>query len=268
MGQMDLPGHRRRSLCGQDPLHPGDSVSTYEGTIPTDEGFRAYYNGKRGGVSSLDQIWWKRLIDQTDMELCVNNSGSASCCSSKVKNGTVPGSADSRIKGLAREDGTAPDVIIVFMGTNDYSHGIAKGSWNRDRIPEKLSESKFSDSYALILEKITAEYPQAQVYCCTLPYTARFSTSRRSVDANKVAVTRSDWNDIIRRVASYYGCEIIEFEHCGIDGDNLPFYSGDDAVDEDGVADEGVNGRGLHPNPAGQELLYLEALKHFLVRKG
>ncbi len=262
------PGTDAGAFAGKTVSILGDSVSTYQGTIPTEEGFRAYYNGKRGGVSSLDQMWWKRLIDQTGMTLCVTNSGSTSCCSSRVLNGTVPASSDQRIRGLAAEDGTTPDVIIIFMGTNDYSHGIAKGTWNRDRIPEKLSESKFSDSYALILEKISEAYPKARVYCCTLPYTSRFSTSRRSVDANKASVTRSEWNDIIRRVASYYGCEVIEFEHCGIDGDNLPFYSGDDAVDEDGVEGEGENGRGLHPNARGQELLYLEALKHFMYQNG
>lgn len=263
-GRWEYPNAITDGFVGKTVSILGDSVSTYKGYVPEGEGYRYYYNGKKSGVSSVDQTWWKRLIDQTGMVLCVNNSVSASCCVSAVDNGTVSASSDERIEGLTAADGTTPDVILVFMGTNDYGHGVQRGKWNCDNIPEKPNERYFSDSYALMLSKIKALYPEARVYCCTLPYTSRSVTFRRTTDHNRLSVTRSEWNDVIRRIASYYECEIIEFEHCGINGDNLPFYSGDDAVDEDGVTGEGSYGRGLHPNARGHELLYLEALKHFM----
>lgn len=242
----------------------GDSVSTFKDYVPVGVGYKWFYNGARAGVSSVDQTWWKRLIDQTGMLLCVNNSVSSSCVTGAVDNGTISASSDERIDGLRAKDGTVPDVILVFMGSNDYGRGVLLGKWNCDNIPAVLDERLFSDSYALMLSKIKDRYPEARVLCCTLPYTSRSVTFRRSTDYNRLSVTRSEWNDMIRRIASYYGCEVIEFEHCGINADNLPFYSGDDAVDEDGVTGEGPYGRGLHPNARGHELLYLEALKHFM----
>ena len=257
------------SFQGKTVSIMGDSISTFKGYVPEGPGYRWYYTEGRDGVETVDQTWWKRLIDQTGMTLCVNNSVSSSYCSTGVKSGVLASASDERIEGLTAEDGTKPDVIIVFMGTNDYGRGVITGRWNRDTAsnPDRVESSSFSGAYAVMIDKIKTLYPQAKVYCCTIPYSSRTSSHIRPSDINPAGVTRSEWNDIIRRIASYYECEVIEFEHCGIDAENLPFYSGDDAVDDDGIEEEGKTGRGLHPNARGHELLYLEALKHFMPEK-
>lgn len=57
----------------------GDSISTYEGFNPY--GYPVYYKDDRAydnEISSVDDTWWKQVIDAVDGELCVNNSFSGS----------------------------------------------------------------------------------------------------------------------------------------------------------------------------------------------
>ena len=245
----------------------GDSISTYEGYVPSGPGYRWYYNGQNCGVGSVEETWWMRLIEQTGMSLCANNSISGSYCASVIQNATLTGCSDVRIQGLAAKDGTSPDVIVIFMGMNDYHSRTLKGNWNSDVNVGDADDTTFSGAYAVMVSKIKTAYPAAKIYCCTLPYTSAYSEEPRLFDYNGFSVSRAEWNDVIRRVASYYECEIIEFEHCGINVENCPFYSGDDSVDDDGISGEGTSGRGMHPNARGHELLYLEAVKHFMSGK-
>ena len=60
----------------------GDSISTYFGY--TDFGYPVYFMDDKAcenGIESVDDIWWKQVIDSLGGELCVNNSFSGSLVS-------------------------------------------------------------------------------------------------------------------------------------------------------------------------------------------
>lgn len=248
--------------CGKRLSILGDSISTFAGYVPTGDGYAAYYSGNNCGVTSVNQTWWKRLIDETGMVLCVNNSVSGSCCCSGIRTDRIEASNPARTGGLADSDGNNPDIIIIYMGTNDYLLAAGQGTYDgTGDFP--TDTSTFREAYSIMLDAIITNYPMAKVYCCTLQHTASKSTTKRPVDYTTDGTLKRDWNNIIRELAHLFHCEIIDFESCGINAANVPYYTGDDSVDEDGVSGEGNLGRGLHPNAAGHELLYYEALKHF-----
>ena len=58
-----------------------------------------------------------------------------------------------------------PDVIIVYMGTNDWADG--KLSTNGDPLKEQ-DDTVFSVAYRIMLEKLKKNYPGAEIWCCTL----------------------------------------------------------------------------------------------------
>ena len=52
----------------------GDSYSTYEGYIPNE--YATYY--PKLDVQSVEYTWWKKFLQETKMELLLNNSWSGS----------------------------------------------------------------------------------------------------------------------------------------------------------------------------------------------
>ncbi|MCQ2513119.1 MAG: GDSL-type esterase/lipase family protein, partial [Lachnospiraceae bacterium] len=241
----------------------GDSISTYIGYVPTGDGYATYYTGTNCGVSSVDETWWMRLINETGMKLCANVSISGSCCSTGARQDRVSGCKQERIDKLAKSDGTKPDVIIVYLGTNDYLSAVGKGTFDGSGSFPSGDPATFREAYSVMISRIQQTYPMAEIHCCTLQHTASKSTDFRPVDYNENNEMKKDWNEVIRELANLFHCHIIDFEKCGINASNIPFYTGDDAVDEDGVSGEGSTGRGLHPNAEGHRLMFMEALKSF-----
>lgn len=225
----------------------GDSISTFVGCVPRGTGYATFYNGKNCGVSCMEETWWGRLITQTGMLLAKNQSVSGSCVTSGHRTDRIEASNPIRTGDLCDEQGNPPDHIIIFMGTNDYALGVQMGTYDgTGDFPEDTSS--FREAYAVMLSAIQKNYPFAKIYCCTLPYAGSKSKTLRPIDYNQNGELKAEWNDAIRDIATLFHCQVIELANCGINAANLPYYAGDDAVDEDGVSEEGLVGRGLHPN--------------------
>ena len=125
----------------------GDSITTYEGTIP--EGFPTYYPA--GDVDSVDKTWWQQVMKRSQCNLLVNNSYSGSY----VSQGTMYGASIKRLSLLAK-DGIDPDCVIIYMGTNDLTHGI--------------NVTKFKNSYIDMIENIKMLYDDVDIFVLTMPY--------------------------------------------------------------------------------------------------
>ncbi|MDE7208597.1 MAG: hypothetical protein K2O31_01820 [Clostridia bacterium] len=137
----------------------GDSISTYEGYNPPH--YYVYYTNKvatLNGLASVDDTWWKQVIDNFGGELCVNNSYSGSVV---VGMGVKPACSEQRCSGL--HSNYAPDVILIYMGTNDRGFEVEIG------IEEKNNPLKFYGAYRLMLKQIKANYPSAKIVCATVP---------------------------------------------------------------------------------------------------
>lgn len=131
----------------------GDSLSTYEGISNNPEIHRLLKFNKAFYQSDfpLDKTYWMQIINDLEMTLCVNNSYSGGLlCGENDANAGI-----NRAEYLSRDDGTSPDVIIVFMGINDFGYYIPSDVFGQD--------------YQATLQKIKERHPIAKVCCVNLP---------------------------------------------------------------------------------------------------
>ena len=131
----------------------GDSISTYEG-VSNDRAARESIWGNPVFYRDpfpVEKTYWGHLLARFGWEICVNNSWSGGNLSGRED----PSSGVCRARELGRDDGKAPDFVIVFMGINDLGRGIA---------PEV-----FAADYRRTLEIIREKHPDAMLICVTLP---------------------------------------------------------------------------------------------------
>ena len=104
----------------------GDSISTLAGWVP--EGWRVHYQGevRIDGVELPEDTWWGRVIGHFGGHLVGNSSFSGATVEAAEGFGFPAGDSDERVRALAGTDGELPDVVIVFMGINDYGWGGAR----------------------------------------------------------------------------------------------------------------------------------------------
>lgn len=202
----------------------GDSISTFDEWIP--EGYQDFFP-MNGEVTEVAQTWWKMLLDSTGMKLCVNGSSSGSTCVGDSGSTDNPqyGCSDYRIKGLAKEDGTLPDVILVYMGTNDLVTSVPIGDNDGTKSVEEGMVENFSDAYTLILDKLASYYPEARIFCCTLAPVGDWGTEQPFVTfVNGQGMTYVEYCDTIRKIAGAKGYSVIDLQNCGITIDNMSQY--------------------------------------------
>lgn len=131
----------------------GDSISTYQG-ISNDASANkstAYNPVFYREPFPVDKAYWKIVADNLGLTLCVNNSWSGGNLSG-VDN---PDSGVNRAKSLSRDDGTSPDIIIVFMGINDLGRNV--------------DAEIFAADYKRTLDTIKELHPSTQVCCVNIP---------------------------------------------------------------------------------------------------
>lgn len=219
----------------------GDSISTFDGWIP--EGYSCYFP-MDGDVVEVEQTWWQMVLKDTGMELCVNGSSSGSTCAgdSTSTDDCRYGCSDCRIGDLIGGNGCFPDVIIVYMGTNDVMKSVPLGDNDGTQAVEEGVIENFSDAYCLMLDKLIASYPNAEIYCCNLPPMGNWGpasgpTFKKFV--NSLELSSEDYGERIEMIAAAKGCRIVDLKNCGITMENLEWYVSD----------------GVHMNPEGMKLI-------------
>ena len=131
----------------------GDSISTYRGVSDDGEARESIrYNPWRySDPFPQEKTYWQRVIDEWGMVLCVNNSWSGGNLSGRDN----PDAGVNRAEQLARDDGTAPDFVILFMGINDLGRGV--------------DVTVFKEDYQKALQTVAKNHPAAFVCCINLP---------------------------------------------------------------------------------------------------
>ena len=144
----------------------GDSISTFEGIIPSDH--RAYYTNPAASgcdVTDWTKTYWGLLINNYwKCALDVNTSWSGSSVASG-KEGSVrtPFVDESRLSLL-----TNPDCVILFGGTNDAisTNGIGLGEYVYDTPLASINHNKrFRDAYIYVIKYIQNKFPSAKIIC-------------------------------------------------------------------------------------------------------
>lgn len=188
----------------------GDSISTLEGYNP--KGYKVFYSGDncvKAGVVEAKDTWWDKVIGFFGGELLVNNSWSGSRVTKlKDKEQLFPsGCSDERTAALHIND-VKPDVILVYLGTNDWAFGAKTG--NDTRILGEDSNELFDEAYDSMLKKLKSNYPESEIWCCTFCET-HISKRPDFQFPHKYAGTHiEEYNEIIRKVVRRHNCKLVD----------------------------------------------------------
>lgn len=186
----------------------GDSISTFEGVSePEFAAFYDNYNKLLGNIYSPKQTWWGIVIDTLGGELLVNNSISGSTVTWHPSY-EIPSYAcsDERTESLSRGE-IAPDVIMVYIGTNDWGRGV-RVALDEDRGKE--DPAVFSSAYRIMLEKLKKNYPEAEIWCLSLAVSKCSKMNDFEFPYTYGERHISEYCDAIKECAEQFGCRFID----------------------------------------------------------
>lgn len=188
----------------------GDSISTLAGYNP--RGYDVFYDGEtceKSSVKEMKDTWWGKVIDFFGGDLLVNNSWSGSRVTQLPNQERLfpSGCSEERTNNL--HIGTLkPDVIIVYLGTNDWANNVPLINLECVRLPAETCT--FEDAYNYMLWNLRNNYPNAEIWCCTLCETF-MSKCPDFRFPHKYAGTHIEaYNDIIRKSVSRNMCKLLD----------------------------------------------------------
>lgn len=156
----------------------GDSYSTFEGWSNEDvtgapNSYYVYYpHEDNTDVTSVEKTWWHLLCQKPEFELEISNSNSGSVISNTHYGGLDVAGTDLSFMNRVGKNSNgvdyngAPDIILVFGGTNDCWAGVKLGNYvysNWTSADLKCFRPAFSKLLASLLQL----YPDATVYNIT-----------------------------------------------------------------------------------------------------
>lgn len=204
--------------------------SLYNSTIVNN----AQYYPKPEFLSNVNDTWWMRTINALDLKLCVNNSWSGSCITTKVDGHEKAGCMDRATELHNDALGIDPDIIILIIGGNDALRGYDIGEYNGVQDIYNQSTQKytgnctlFAQAYATMVHKVKARYPDADIYVCSMLHW-------QPTKHNKSLVP---YNDAIKKIANEFGVTYVDF------------YNGTSISPE--TQTKYLHTDGIHPNKAG-----------------
>lgn len=219
----------------------GDSISTLEGCHP--QGYKVFFKDeicKRTGVVKETDTWWGKVIRFFGGELLVNNSWSGSRVTMVPENFELfPSACSNERTGFLHWDEEVPDVILVYLGTNDWGFGALlsrrdKRKKTRPQIANYSRYQEFDYAYDNMLKKLRRNYPSAEIWCCTLGVTEMSSNPYFEFPYEYCGMNIEAYNGVIRKKAKKHKCNIIDLY-----AENQPY----DTID------------GTHPNKDGMNTL-------------
>ncbi len=184
----------------------GDSVSTLEGySQPKDA---EYYSGVHKLVSEVykpEHTWWGKVINSLNGTLLVNNSISGSMvCKHSLSAFPSHSCSDERTSSLSDGDKT-PDIIMVYMGTNDWGHGMSPYEKNGEN-----GLTIFSVAYNTMLKKLKENYPKAEIWCFTLAVSGYKNGKEIKFPYEFGGYHIEEYCNVIRNCANENNCRIID----------------------------------------------------------
>lgn len=188
----------------------GDSISTLDGYNPN--GYKVFYendNCVKSGITEVKNTWWDKVIGYFGGELLVNNSWSGSRVTKLPEREQLfpSGCSDERTATLHIND-VKPDVILVYLGTNDWAFGAKTG--NDTKGLHEDNNELFDEAYDNMLKKIMANYPKSEVWCCTLCETYIVKNPSFKFPHKYGGTHIEEYNEIIRNVVRRNDCKLID----------------------------------------------------------
>lgn len=212
----------------------GDSISTYlnvsnnaayNSTIGKNAVYYNQYNASRHPVHmslELSDTWWMQTIDALDMKLCVNNAWSGGAILTREN---ITPAYERCVQLHNDKTGEKPDVIVVYIGTNDYGYHknkIGNAEFNDADLIHPNGDGTYTyttpqtacQGYAIMLHKISVAYPDAEVFCMNL-------LPRRAEDLPNDGHTDpggqpTEFNANLAKIVERFGYTMVDLEQCGI----------------------------------------------------
>ncbi len=237
-------------LAGRTISIFGDSISTFRDYNP--EGYAVFFP-EYGAVKAVEETWWQRVVDEFSLTLYVNGSSAGATVVGDSTDVEDPRYACNELRtgALAGPGGACPEIIIVYLGTNDLLETVPLGTNDGTVLVNEGVITNFSDAYTLILDKLQSKYPLAEIYCCTLLPVGDYGTDTPYVDfVNGEKLTAADYNEVIKEIAKNRELFVIDLGNCGITVDNLHEMTTD----------------GVHPTESGMAYI-AEAAKKVIAAK-
>lgn len=122
---------------------------------------------------------------------------------------------------------TEPDLIIIYRGTNDFSHSpytlltdnyFDNYNWEYPANDSVTGGYGYKEGLCLTIKKLRDAYPNAKIFICTLNVFKRVNYSH--FPTNNGINSLPQYNDAIREVADFMGCGVIDFDKDGITFEN------------------------------------------------
>ena len=228
---------RRSGMPGLKFSIMGDSISTFEGCTP--DGYTLFYNDERletSGVTSPDDTWWSHVARALGGTILADDAWSGSMVDGA---GFPAAKSPERAAALLGKNGETPDVVITFIGINDYGWGGAAAQAaghshampkciDPASVPEQVAGAapadaaeQFGAAYRTMLHNIRSVAPEALVYCVTL-----LPGRTRSIDHPEFAyrlrgIHLDEYNRAIREAAAAEGARVADVRAFGRDYDSL-----------------------------------------------
>lgn len=213
----------------------GDSISTLAGFNP--KGYNVFYDGEsseRANIKEMQDTWWGKVIDFFGGELLVNNSWSGSRVTRLPDNEVLfPSGCSNERTGSLHINNVKPDVIIVYLGTNDWAFG-ASTCYADNILGDDFHCNSFDFAYSQMLSKIMSNYPNAEIWCCTLNTTFMSSNPSFEFPYAPAKMHIETYNQIIMETAYMHKCKVIDLYN---------YHTPYDSID------------GTHPNSDGMNTL-------------
>lgn len=199
----------------------GDSISTLDGYHP--KGYKAFYNeenSRKTGVAQMSDTWWDKVISFFGGELLVNNSWSGSRVTKLPQREQLfpSGCAEERTSALHIND-IYPDVIIVYLGINDWAAGALTG---KDTHILGVDDKEYFDyAYNYMLKKLRKNYPKSEIWCCTLCETYVSKRPDFSFPHKYAGIHIEEYNNIIRDEALQNKSKLIDLVSYNVPYDSI-----------------------------------------------
>ena len=215
----------------------GDSISTFDGYIPVEDGFNLTHRPRypqSNLLMDVNETWWMQTITAVDAKLGINDSWAGSRVSNSIDGNSGDQGENTCMASLTRiqnlgSNGT-PDVILFFGGTNDIGTYVTMGSFDPANAPTEvdLTATKWAtaaDAYVAAIMRMQYYYPDAQIFALLPTYTKSYYKDERL----------AAYNEIFAAICRHYGVSYVDLRDSGITLDNLP--------------------DGIHPNAEGMNLI-------------
>lgn len=168
----------------------------------------------------MADTWWDKVIGFFGGELLVNNSWSGSRVTKLPgRNGLLPSACSDERTSSLHINSVMPDVIVVYLGTNDWAFGANAG--NDTRLLGEDDNELFDLAYNNMLNKLKTNYPHSEIWCCTLSETFMSKNPDFTFPHKYSGMHIEEYNEIIRKISFRNKCKLIDLYRCKMPYDSI-----------------------------------------------